>query len=183
MVQREGATVEAGRGLRDGVLASAPGLGTPGAGTAWRSLASWPRRRWGFATLGALITFAFMGVSTAMIPTALFGRAVPTTWWAWPALAVTAVLSGLLTATYVRGATTPHVTSRSGLVGGLLSYLAVGCPVCNKLALLALGYTGALTWFAPVQPLLAVAGVALLFLALQRRLRGEVACPVRTSGE
>jgi hypothetical protein len=50
--------------------------------------------------------------------------------------------------------------------------------VCNKLALIALGYTGALQWFAPVQPVLAVAGIVLLAYALRRRLAGEIACPV-----
>jgi hypothetical protein len=79
---------------------------------------------------------------------------VAVTGWAWPALIVTSVLAGLVAATYVRtGApTAPDDVSRAGLVGGFLTYLAVGCPVCNKIALLALGYTGALQWFAPVQP-------------------------------
>lgn len=71
---------------------------------------------------------------------------------------------------------------RAGAVGGFLTYLAVGCPVCNKIALLALGYTGALQWFAPVQPVLAVAGVALLAYALRRRLAGEIACPLPDRG-
>lgn len=46
--------------------------------------------------------------------------------------------------------------------GGLLSYFAIGCPVCNKLVVLALGSSGAISWFAPLQPLLAVASVGLL---------------------
>ena len=65
-----------------------------------------------------------------------------------------------------------------GAAGGFIAYLAVGCPVCNKLVLLALGTTGAMQWFAPVQPFLAVVGVVLLAWALRVRLRGEVACPV-----
>ena len=103
------------------------------------------------------------------------------TWWALPVLLVTAALSGLVTATYVSSPTTGSVdtpSSRSGLVGGFLTYLAVGCPVCNKIALLALGSAGAIQWFAPVQPLLAVAGVVLLGYALRRRLAGEGSCPV-----
>ncbi|WP_418605694.1 hypothetical protein [Georgenia sp. SUBG003] len=36
----------------------------------------------------------------------------------------------------------------------------------------------ALTWFAPVQPLLAGAGLALTAAALLVRLRGQVACPL-----
>ena len=148
-----------------------------GAGGGWSSVRYWPRRRWIVAVVSAIGTVAFMGLSTAMIPSPLFGRAVPTTWWAWPALMVTGLLSGLLAATYVRGPSTPATVSRTGLAGGVLSYLAVGCPVCNKLALLALGYTGALTWFAPVQPWLGLGGIALLGYALRARLRGEVVCP------
>ncbi|MBP8882095.1 MAG: hypothetical protein KBG77_13450, partial [Dermatophilaceae bacterium] len=71
--------------------------------------------------------------------------------------------------------------TRAAGIGGLLSFLAVGCPVCNKIALLALGYSGALQWFAPLQPVLALAGVALLAWALRARLSGAVICPVPVS--
>ncbi|MGO0575565.1 hypothetical protein [Ornithinimicrobium panacihumi] len=66
--------------------------------------------------------------------------------------------------------------SRRGLAGGLLTFFAVGCPVCNKLVLLLLGYAGAMQWFAPVQPVLAVAAVAALGWALHARLKGEREC-------
>src|SRR5699024_12082967 len=67
-----------------------------------------------------------------------------------------------------------------GTIGVVLGWFAVGCPVCNKIALLALGYTGALTWFAPLQPVLAVAALVLTSIALVWRLSGQVACPVPT---
>ena len=57
--------------------------------------------------------------------------------------------------------------------------------MCNKFALLALGYSGALTWFAPVQPVLAVIALVLTAVALVVRLRGRVAGPlprVRVAG-
>ena len=44
-------------------------------------------------------------------------------------------------------------------LAGAVTYLAVGCPVCNKVVLVALGTSGALSWFAPVQPLLGLAAV------------------------
>jgi hypothetical protein len=144
----------------------------------------WPARRWAAAVLGAAATVVLIAVPTDMIDNPVFGRSVPVTWWAWPVLIVTAVLSGLVLATYVaRPATAPEPpadtrSSRLGVTGGVLSWFAVGCPVCNKIALLALGASGALTWFAPVQPLLAVASVVLLGWALRRRLAGERACPV-----
>lgn len=143
------------------------------------ALRTWSRRRWIATAIGAVGTFLLVGASTAMIPTPIFGRAVPTTWWAWPVLAVTSVLAGLLGATYVRRSDedAEEKASKAGMIGGMLSWFAVGCPVCNKIVLLALGYTGALQWFAPVQPLLGVAGLGLLAYALYRRLKGEIACP------
>ena len=48
--------------------------------------------------------------------------------------------------------------------------------MCNKIALLALGYSGALAWFAPLQPVLAVAALLLLWFALARRLEGAQMC-------
>ncbi|MCA0329291.1 MAG: hypothetical protein LCI03_05215 [Actinobacteria bacterium] len=139
----------------------------------------WPRRRWAVAALAVVGTVLVVGIPTVLVPTPVFGREIAVTWWAWPALLVTAVLAGLVSATYVRAAPLPagDDVSRAGVVGGFLTYLAVGCPVCNKVALLALGYTGALQWFAPVQPVLAVAGIAVLAYALHRRLLGEIACP------
>jgi len=149
--------------------------------SAWSSLARWPARRWAAAAVAAVSTVLVVGIPTVLVPTPVFGREIAVTGWAWPALVITAVLAGLVAATYVR--TSPREpeadvqdVSRAGLVGGFLTYLAVGCPVCNKIALLALGYTGALQWFAPVQPFLAVAGIALLAYALHRRLQGEVSC-------
>ena len=144
-------------------------------------LRSWSARRWWAALGAAAVTVVVVAVPTAMLPTPVFGREIPTMWWAWPVLAVTAALSGLLLATYVRepgAAATEPTVDRRGFAGGLLAFFAVGCPVCNKVVLLALGYAGALRWFAPVQPVLAVAGVALLTWALRTRLRGEVSCAV-----
>ena len=150
------------------------------------ALRGWPARRWAVAGLAALATLLVIGLPTDVVPNPVFGRSIDVTWWSYPALVVSALLGGLLVATYIRtgdpgtgdGTQPMDRPGRLGSVGGFLAYLAVGCPVCNKLVLLALGTTGALQWFAPVQPLLAVVGTALLAWALHVRLRGEVACPV-----
>jgi hypothetical protein len=143
---------------------------------------AWPMRRCVVAAISAVATVVLVGVPTALIPSPAFGRGVPAPGWAWPVLLVTALLSGLVTATYVARPGMPGSVSssatRGGVVGGVLSYLAVGCPSCNKIALLALGSTGAVRWFAPVQPDLAVAGLGVLAYALRRRLAGERACPL-----
>lgn len=131
--------------------------------------------------MGAAVTALAIGLPTDVIPNPVFGRPVPVTWWSVPVLIVTSVLAGLLLATYVRD---PDVTpagldrpGRAAGVGGLLTFFAVGCPVCNKLVLIALGTTGAMELFAPLQPALAVASIVLLGVALRARLRSARSCP------
>lgn len=144
-------------------------------------LLSWPARRWAIAGATAVLTVIVTAVPTAMIPTPLFTRDVPTTSWAWPVLIVTAVLAGMVTATYVarRDARPDNDRgSKLGVIGAFTTFFAVGCPVCNKLVLIALGYAGALQYFAPAQPFLAAIALGLLTWALIVRVRRERVCPL-----
>lgn len=144
-------------------------------------MASWGRRRWGAALGAGVVTALAIGLPTDVIPNPVFGRPVAVTWWSVPVLLVTSVLAGLLFATYVREPGTPvepDRAARAGGIGGLLAFFAVGCPVCNKLVLIALGATGAMELFAPLQPLLAVASIVLLAVALRSRVRNERSCPM-----
>ena len=147
-------------------------------------LGRWPARRWWVAAMGAVATALVVGLPTDVIPNPVFGRPVPVTWWSYPVLIVTAVLGGLLVGTYVRAdGETEFIDdrpARAGGVGGLLSFFAVGCPVCNKLVVIALGVVGARRWFEPIQPLLAVASMVLLAVALRARLRNARSCPLPT---
>lgn len=152
------------------------------------ALRTWGRRRWLAAAVATLAATVVVAVPTDLIDTPVFGREVPPTWWSWPALLVSAALTGLLVATYVddpsdlpprSGEDDGQRSGRTwGGVGSVLTFFAVGCPVCNKLVLLALGTSGALTWFEPVQPVLSLAAVAVLGWALHRRLAGQNSCPV-----
>jgi len=149
------------------------------------ALAAWPARRWWVVVVAAIAYTLLVAVPTDLVDTPVFGREVPPTWWSWPALVASSVLAALLTASYVSppaGAASDEGTdhaARSGWIGGVLTFFAVGCPVCNKLVLVALGSAGAMTWFEPVQPALQLAAVVLLVLALRVRLNGEIACAVR----
>ncbi len=157
--------------------------------TTLQALRGWTARRWGAAALASLGSLVLLGIPTAMIPNPVFARQIEAPVWTYPSLVVTALLAGLLLATYVRaeragsadGSALEEASpeeARSFTVGGLLSFFAIGCPTCNKLVLVALGSSGAITWFEPVQPVLAVAGIGILVWALRRRLAGEVSCPV-----
>lgn len=163
-------------------------------GLARQALRLWTGRQVLIAAATALIFALLVGLVTVLIPNPWFAREIDTVWWNYPVWILTAIGAGMLTATYVRprrpaadaeagfpeDADTPSArrSARMGIAGGVLSWFAVGCPVCNKLALLALGYSGAITWFAPVQPFLALAAMLLTAVALVWRLRGQVACPV-----
>lgn len=167
------------------------------------ALRAWtPRQRVAAVAATALVALV-IGLATVLIPNPVFAREIPPVWWNYPVWWATSAFSGMLLATYVTarpgadadasdsaaaardGSTValPEIeerrTSRMGVAGGMLAWFAVGCPVCNKLALLALGYSGAITWFAPVQPFMAVGALLLSGVALLWRLRGQVACPVR----
>lgn len=141
----------------------------------------WDVRRWLTAAVASVGCALLVGVPTAVVPSPLFTREIPTPWWGYPVWLCSAVLGGLLLATYTptRRADARDTTgSRFGLGGGVLTWLAVGCPLCNKLVLLAVGSAGALSWFQPIQPVLAVASLVLLAVALRVRLRGQRSCPV-----
>ena len=151
------------------------------------ALAQWPARRWLAAAVAAVGTYVLVAVPTDLIDTPLFSREVPPTWWSFPILAVTAVLTGLLLATYVSrepaadggsSGEEPDSRGRFGAAGTIVSFFAVGCPVCNKLVLLALGTSGAMQYFEPIQPLLAALSIALLLWAFVKRATSEDRCPV-----
>ena len=145
------------------------------------ALLAWPVRRWLFASLAAIATYLIIGLPTVVIDNSFFGREIAVTNWSQPVLLTTSVLSGLLFATYVKVAdiSSTEREAKIGSIGGFFSFLAIGCPVCNKLALIALGYSGAIKYFAPVQPYLAAIGIGLLFYALRQRLTNESACKVQ----
>ena len=142
----------------------------------------WGLRQWGVAVSGTFATLLLLGLPAVLIPNGLFAREIEPTWWSYMVWIATSILSGLVMATYVRGAAEDPQTpgdgdGRRGIVGAALAWFAIGCPVCNKLVLSALGAGGAMTWFAPLQPLLAVAGTVLLAWALRSRLRTANSCP------
>ena len=155
------------------------------------ALRDWTVRQ-SLAAAGFSVAFALLiGIPTVLIPNPVFGREIPVLAWNYPVWIASSILAGMLAATYVRRTRgvsetketddTADAPSRFGMVGGVLAWFAVGCPVCNKLALLALGYSGAITWFAPVQPFLAAVALVTTAGALLMRLRGQTLCSTSPS--
>lgn len=136
----------------------------------------------GLATAGSLLLF---GVPTAVIPNPIFIRMTPTETFNVVVWLTSAQLVGLLVATYVRvpGHAADHRFDDAGAgrtaLGGVAAYLAIGCPICNKVVVAALGVSGALSIFAPLQPLIGAGSVALLGATLAWRLRARARQCVR----
>ena len=144
----------------------------------------WPWRRVGAALLAATIFGLAVGIPTGVVATPFYTRMTPVLWWNYPVWAVTSVLGGLVVATYIRrpGDTAAGNGAAAASGGGLLTAFAVGCPVCNKLVVATLGVSGAMTIWAPLQPLIAILTVGGLLWVLRRRLRNEYACSVAATG-
>ena len=121
------------------------------------------------AVASAVVALA-IGIPTVLVPNAWFTRMTPTRWWDFVYLGISAPLAGL---TFTLASTRACKLGTGTVTGGFATYLAVGCPVCNKLVVAAVGVSGALTYFAPLQPILGATGVLLLILALRRQIQTE----------
>lgn len=147
------------------------------------------------AALWAIGSGLVFGIVSAIIPNPVFGRSVaPTTFAIWTWL-LSAPLMGIVMATYTARAAAPQSpielvpleaaaaerrTTALGSIAGLGAFLAIGCPVCNKIALLLLGASGAMSVYAPIQPFIGLASLALLIVTAAWRLRlraSGAACP------
>ncbi len=137
---------------------------------------TWPR-----AAAIAVVAAVVIAVPADLIDTRFFGRPVDTRPIDFVILAVTAGLIGLILG--IRPPAQNDATDaqeRTTVWGGFVSFLAVGCPVCNQAVVALVGTSGALSWWAPVQPVVGLVAVALLVHTLRRRLRTYelLACPI-----
>ena len=153
-----------------------------------RSLIGWSAG-WTVAIL------AVYGLISAIIPNPIFGRGLAPEPFAVAVWLVSAPLMGVVMATYFAplpagvpvtlNAPAARDGTTAGTVGGFVAFLAIGCPTCNKIALVLLGTSGATNVFGGVQPILGAVSLALLAGTLVWRLRLRArggACPVPRRG-
>ena len=132
-------------------------------------LSMYTPKAWLITTLATAIGLAVIGLTTAIFENWLFFRMTPVRTQDYVIWILSSMLIGLIIGSY-------FVASSTGgdgkiLSGGLLSVFAVGCPTCNKLVVLWLGTTGALTFFAPLQLYIGIASVLLLGWTLFQRTK------------
>ncbi len=111
----------------------------------------------------ALGSFVALGSVAALWENPLFVRMTP-------AGDLEVVLLGLLSVllgTYV-AIRRPFCSAKTAGVGGVLGFIGVACPVCNKVLLLLFGGDLLLTYFEPVRIYVAAAGVLAVAAAVAR---------------
>lgn len=129
------------------------------------------------------VAMVVIGVPADLIDTPLFGRPVPVRAIDYAILVVTASLIGLIFAIRFDGENKLDDAQQTRTIwGGFVSFLAVGCPVCNQMVVALVGVSGALSWWEPVQPLVGVLAIGLLLAVLRMRLATYelTSCPIVT---
>lgn len=121
----------------------------------------------------AVVTFAVLGTVSALWENPVFIRMTPAGHWEISALLVLSVLIGVFIA--IRR---PACSGKAAGAGGVLGFLGIACPVCNKILLLLFGGDLLLTYFEPVRLYVAAIGIALAGWAVVREIRrDEPTCP------
>lgn len=143
-------------------------------------LAALDRGTWIRAVGLAVVAGVAIAIPADLIDNRFFGRPIEPKTIDYVILAVTAALIGLILAIRPPKSEDTERQDTGTMFGGLVSFLAVGCPVCNQLVVALVGTSGALSWWAPVQPVVGLLAVGLLLYTLRLRLRTYrlTACPL-----
>ncbi len=159
-------------------------------------LAILDRRLLAWTALWSVVSLLAFGLVTAIIPNPVFARQIPPEPFAIGVWLASAPLMGLVMATYsvpprpspitvipltpTEAAVAERRSTTVGSLAGFGAFLAIGCPVCNKIALVLLGTSGALSVYAPIQPFIGAVSLLLLIGTAAWRLRLRAtggACP------
>lgn len=114
---------------------------------------------WGVGVAAAM--FAGLGTVAALWENPLFMRMTPTGGFEITLLLLLSALAGL----YV-GLPQAECGKRTAGTGGVIGFLGIACPVCNKILVLLFGGALLLEYYEPVRLYLALGGVALLVVAI-----------------
>lgn len=127
----------------------------------------------------AAAVFGGMGTVAALWENPIFIRMTPAGNWEISLLLLLSALSGVYVV--IRR---PFCSNKKAGAGGVLGFLGVACPICNKLLLLAFGSELLLTYYEPLRIYLAAAGVMVAAWAVAYEWRqGKKAAAEEFSGE
>lgn len=137
----------------------------------------WSAGQWRLAAAVSVFAFLIIGEIGETLPPESVGRVYPVEWWNWTTLVASAVLLGLIAATFAVPGGRVLTGAGSGSAGTVAA-IVMACPVCSPLAIPLLGTGGLLAFLVPARGWLALASVVLLALTLLLRLRASTTCAV-----
>lgn len=120
-----------------------------------------------FAGLGVtVIMFAVLGTVSAIWANQFFIRMTPVQGFEIPMLALLAALSGAFVALR-----RPVCAAKRATGAGILGFLGIACPVCNKILLLIFGGEVLMAYFEPVRIYVTLLSIALMAWLVWREIR------------
>ena len=119
-------------------------------------------------TVAAILMFGLLGTVAALWANPFFMRMAPTGGFEIGLLLVQSILVGV----YV-GIERSACSMKTAGFGGVLGFLGVACPVCNKILVALFGAGALLAYFEPIRLYVALAGVGLSALAVWIKLRSS----------
>lgn len=117
-------------------------------------------------TAVAAASFAVLGTVSALWDNPLFFRMTPVGGWEVALLAALSLLLGVYVA--IRR---PACSIKAAGAGGVLGFIGIACPVCNKVLLLLFGGELLLTYFEPIRVYVAALGTLIVLAVVLREWR------------
>lgn len=118
-----------------------------------------------------LLFFVVSGVVTTLLPNSLFIRMTPINTLDYVFLVSSSVLLGAYVGVHYYKKNPVKKCDTVATTGGVGSFLAFACPVCNKLLVLLFGATALMTYFEPYRPILGFVSNGLLAGAVWWRIK------------
>lgn len=123
---------------------------------------------WAKGLAAALVSFALLGTVSALWDNPFFMRMTAAGGWEIGLLAMLSALTGI----YVAVRRSACGVRRAG-AGGVIGFVGIACPVCNKVLLFLFGGDLLLTYFEPVRIYVAASGTILVMAAIVAEWRGR----------
>lgn len=118
------------------------------------------------ASFIATLSFAALGTVTALWENPFFIRMTPTSGFEIALLSLQAIMFGIYLSI-----PSSHCPTKTLSAGGVLGFLGIACPVCNKILLYAFGAELLLSYLEPARIYLAIIGTLVVGLALYIKLK------------
>ncbi len=125
-----------------------------------------------FIGLGAGLIFFFVsGIVTVLLPNSFFTRMTPINILDYIFLGSSSILLGAYVGVHYYKKKNVKQCNAVATTGGVGSFLAFACPICNKLLVLLFGATALMTYLEPYRPVLGFVSTGLLGGALYWRIK------------